>query len=203
MGRVAVGWSRKVLQRGAGNRSHQALRFVHRRVNHPVNSVNRPLESWNHSSLSVQQCGQSPHQRRAGIPQFGVVNARKPLELFDAFGCQPHPDLAAVSALANPFGQMASRQPIDQPHRAMVPDEQSIGQLADGGAVAGAPRLNCQKHLMLLRLKPFNACGLLAEVEESTDLVTKFGENVEIRNREFRRLGEGGHRPIYIVSRYV
>ena len=61
------------------------------------------------------------------------MDAGEPVEHALAAGAQPDEDLPAIGGAAVPRDQAGLLQAVDQLHRAVVPEEEPAGQLADGG----------------------------------------------------------------------
>ena len=113
----------------------------------------------------------------------------------DALGAirrQAEADLAAVTFRPNPFQKSALLQPVGKANRAVMAQNEVLGELADRRAVRFAKAPNREEHLVLLRLQAGATRGFLAEMEESADLVTEIAEGAVLPI---------GH-SVYIVSRY-
>jgi len=69
---------------------------------------------------------------------------------------------------------------VDEPHHAVVTQQQVIGDITDGGGAAGMPA-NCEEQL-ILRGRDAGVDGLLfAPVQEAPELVAKGQEPLVIR----------------------
>ena len=92
-------------------------------------------------------------------------------------------------------------QAVYQFHCAVVLDLQACGKLSDQGPRALRQAFQGQQQLMLLRLQPRAACGLLAEVKEVADLISQFREGPIVRQSELLlHARDGFHSQIlYIV----
>lgn len=89
---------------------------------------------------------------------------------------EPNHHRSAIITAADSLDQAALLQTIDQPHGAMVPYKEVSGQGADRGSVRARQCADRQQHLVLLRLEARLPCGLLAEVEELADAITKLAQ---------------------------
>jgi hypothetical protein len=147
---------------------------------------------------ALKQPAQGVDQARTGIAQLGPVYDREAPQHRFSWHRQSHSYLAPVGHAAHSFDQASLLQPVDQPDRAMVADQEVIGNLPDGGPPRLRQGARCQQQLVLLRFQPFLAGGPLAKVKEIPDLIAKLTE----RGIVFRRQGSRLLSHIYIVSRY-
>src|SRR5690349_19514801 len=80
-----------------------------------------------------------------------------------------------------------------------MPHHQVLGETADGRPTRIVEPLDCQQHLMLLRLQPFRGRRLLTEMQKAADLVSEIAEDAVIGMGK----GVGSSLHYYIVSRYL
>jgi len=79
--------------------------------------------------------------------------------------------------------QAASGQPIDQLHRGVVPDLQSLGQRADRRRPAALEAFHLQEHDVLLRLDARGTCSFLADAEKAPDVIAQIGQRLVVHSR--------------------
>jgi len=67
---------------------------------------------------------------------------------------------------AAPPHELPRLEPVQQLDRAVVPELQPVGQVADGHFLIWWCALRGEQELMLLRLEPRRACGVFTETQE-------------------------------------
>jgi hypothetical protein len=82
---------------------------------------------------------------------------------------QTEPDDALVVAVGAAPDQSQRFCPIDQTDRAVVPDQEHLGHLADGRSPRIAVPADREEQLMLHRGQPRCGCLFLAPMEEPTE----------------------------------
>jgi len=95
---------------------------------------------------------------------------------------EPDEDLPPVGPAAVTPDEPSVRQPIDEFHRAVVLKLQTLCEHADDGSFAWRKSFQREQQLVLLGLEPGRPRSVLAEVEISTDLITKFRHRPVIRS---------------------
>ncbi len=83
------------------------------------------------------------------------------------------------------MNEPARLQAIDQLDRAVMLDLQAFRQRPDGCTLPAAQALYRQERLMLLRLQTSGTRRLLAEVQETPDLVAKFPQRLNVTSGMF------------------
>ena len=73
-----------------------------------------------------------------------------------------------------PLDKAAGREPVHQLNRAVMPNLQPFGQLADPWAYRSRQPLQSKHELMLARLKTSHAGSLLTEVKKTAELIAQF-----------------------------
>ena len=96
---------------------------------------------------------------------------RKPAQYRLAFLCQAYLYLPSIALGPVPSHQPGFLQPVDQPHRAVMPQLQPFGQVTDVRIAMMC--LDGQQQLVLRRFQACPARRLVAEVQELADLVSK------------------------------
>ena len=129
----------------------------------------------------LQQRAERFHQPRAAIQKLRAVDAGQPHERTLTLRSQPDSYLAPVAIAAYALYQSALHQPVGQTHRAVMPDQQVLGDFSYRGAAGTGKRPNCQQELMLLRLEPLGMRFRLAEMKKAADLKAEVGEGLIIR----------------------
>jgi hypothetical protein len=94
--------------------------------------------------------------------------------------CQIDKDLAPVFRILLSFGQAIRDEPVDQLNGGVVPNTKTFGQDADGD-VPCRGSFDCEQSLMLLRTQPRLRCGMLTELQKSTQVITEFRQALIIR----------------------
>ncbi len=117
--------------------------------------------------------------------ELGQVLGRQPSQQGLPFGRQRNEREAPVGCRGGTGNEAAPPGTVDELDGAVVADEKAFGDLADGDAGAGIPRLEGKEELMLLGVEAGVACGGLAEVEEVADGVAEFVEERVVALRWF------------------
>ena len=95
-------------------------------------------------------------------------------------GCQHHPDDARVFGIGEPADQPSRLCPVQELHCAVMPQQQVIGQVTDGGReVAGMP-FNRHQELVLGVGEPGRARLILAPVLETTQAHAESQQMLEV-----------------------
>jgi hypothetical protein len=89
-------------------------------------------------------------------------------------------DLAVVPRIMPPFDQTIHDEPVYQLNSTIVLDAEPIGQDANGDMPFGRA-FDGQQRLMLLGTQPHFRCCAFAELQKTTELVTKLGQTLVIR----------------------
>jgi len=97
------------------------------------------------------------------LVQLAAVKRGKPRQGRGALRGQAEADLAAVARPANPFQVPSLFQPVGQPYGAVVVDQQSLGDLSNGGRFLLRRGLDHKHELMLLSFQAFGLSRLFAE----------------------------------------
>ncbi len=126
------------------------------------------------------------------------MDTRKARELSLAFRGEVHSHLTAVVRAPHPFHQTALLQPVDQPDRAVMLQEQMCRQGPNGWRVGLIPGSDGQDHLVLLWLQIFGAGGSLAEMQETADLVTELPQSPIVGTGQVLLSASAGH--VSIIS---
>ncbi len=111
---------------------------------------------------SVKSAGRSARLLRGGLGGELVEDGRQPLQFVQVRGGQPvqpagavrgepDPGDPAVAVVAPPLDQPGRFGPVDQLDRAVRPEQQVFGQVADGGRVGAGMALDGQQQLVLRR----------------------------------------------------
>jgi len=124
------------------------------------------------------------------------VGGGEPHDRVLALDSQPDPNLAPVAIAASPFHEAALHQSVGQADGAVMPDQQTRGDLSYSGTIwvttwattwairRAGKRPNRQQELMLLRLEALGPGRLFAEMEKSADVKAEIGESSIIRIRQ-------------------
>jgi hypothetical protein len=110
--------------------------------------------------------GQGPYQLRRELVQLPGMVQRKSLECPQTFGRQLQQDTTAVLAVVRTPNQSSLLASHAQLHYAVVPQPQTLSDIANRWAHAVRPSRNLQQELMLLWLKIEFRRGRFAEVEK-------------------------------------
>jgi len=93
---------------------------------------------------------------------------------------KPYVDLAPVTVTSTALYQVSFFEATDEFHRAVVLDLQTLGKVNNPAAASAIGCLQGQQKLVLLRLDPRGASGLLAEVRKAADLITELRKRLVI-----------------------
>jgi len=115
--------------------------------------------------LSVQPPQQLTHLRSDAAELF-FVGGGKLFKDFFSTGRERQIDLPAIRRPGFARDQAFRHQAVRQFHGAVVAHPQSLGQLADGEAVAARKSFDCQERLVLLRREAGALGGLFAEMQK-------------------------------------
>jgi len=108
--------------------------------------------------------------------QLRAVSAGQAFQHRPSRWCQPDDSVTPVARLALPNGEASFFQPVDEPHGAMMANQQVGGQHADRRPFRRLKPANRQHHLMLLRFQALAAGCLFTEVQKSADVIAEVGE---------------------------
>ena len=108
-----------------------------------------------------------------------------PQHLFSLWGeGDKHPPLIPLTPPAA-FDEATFGEPVDEFDRAMMRELEPLGHSADGRFPPLRQPLHGQEHLVLLGFKARRTRSLFTEAEKAAKLITKFGECLILREREF------------------
>lgn len=85
-------------------------------------------------------------------------------------------NLAAVGRIGLAFDESARFQAVHQLNSGVVPQSETVRQLADRGMSRGGKTLESEQGLMLLRLDSMTPGLHLAEMQKLPELIPKLGE---------------------------
>jgi hypothetical protein len=111
----------------------------------------------------------------ATLAEFSVMVKGELAEDSLAPGGERNQDLSAILASNVAPHQAGGRKAVDEFDRAVVPDLEPFGELADAGTRAFGQTLQSQHELMLPWLEAGITSRLLAEMKEAAKLITNFG----------------------------
>lgn len=104
--------------------------------------------------------------------QFPMVGRRQSGKGLSSQRCQLDEDLPSILRPTGPRHEAALFRTPDQFGCAVMPDDQSLGNVANGESlVIGRP--DCEQHLMLARFKARRAGCVLTELLESSNGVSE------------------------------
>jgi hypothetical protein len=95
---------------------------------------------------------------------------------------EPQQDLAPIFAATRSFQKAVRFQSINELDGAVVLDLQALGENADGGIVGSGQSLDREERLILLRLNPGGAGGLLAQILKTAHLVAELRQSAVIES---------------------
>ena len=124
---------------------------------------------------------QGSRQLRTGSFQFGAVFESELTQHGAACRSEADPHFPLIVRARPPRDRARALETVDQLDRAVMPNEQSGGNLPNRGPGAIGQALNREKQLMLLRLKTVLFCSRFAEVKKLSDLPAEFGKVTVLR----------------------
>jgi hypothetical protein len=128
----------------------------------------------------IKETSEGFDQLGAGAAQLLAMDAGEAVKNIRAFVGEADADQAAILSVADALDEAASGQAVDEADDAVMAKYQVIGELADAGRAVLVKAFDGKEQLMLLRLQPLDAGGLLAEVEEAADFVAEVAEGAVI-----------------------
>ncbi len=101
----------------------------------------------------------------------------------DAFSARGEPDFhhPAILLAAMPAHQLPRLEPVNQLDGAVMLELDPVGKLSDRCRTVFGQAFQSQQQLVLLGLEPGATRGLLAQIQEAPNLITKLGERLVIR----------------------
>jgi len=115
----------------------------------------------------------SCHQFRSRTAQFVVMMQRQFGEHFLSLGSEREEDFAAIVLSPRAMDKSSSLQTVHQFHRTVVADFHTTGQFTDSRTHVRRHALDRQHQLVLASFQTCILDHLLAETEETPDLVTE------------------------------
>ena len=112
--------------------------------------------------------------------QFGVMRRSQQLQQRFSATREGQHDFAAVRHAARAPYQALPFQAIYQFHRAVMLNQQPLGQHPDRSHPVGGQAFDSQQRLVLLRLDARGAHGVLAEIQEAANFEAKVRERLVI-----------------------
>ncbi len=112
--------------------------------------------------------------------QLPVVGGRQALDDLLAPGGEAEVNFAAIVGGGFPDDGGPAHELIDDAHRAVVPDLELLGQVADGNLAAGGAGADGKKRLVLVGRQVLGAKEVFAEAKKSPHLITKCGQGLKI-----------------------
>jgi hypothetical protein len=109
------------------------------------------------------------------------VNQGQTLEQPFSFARDLNQDLAPIAAAWRSANKASIFQPVNQFNRAVMAQQEALGEIPDRGGGAGRDSPQGQQELVLRGIDSGVACRSLAEVEETTDLESKLRQRSVIR----------------------
>ena len=122
------------------------------------------------------------HERRPRRTKFPAMVEREFAEQRVAVGGERDKDLPPINCASATFDKPLTHRPINQLNRAVMLQLEPLGEVADRGAFSFGEAFQGEHQLMLLRLQPRRVGGLLAEMNEATDLEAKRRQRPILRN---------------------
>jgi hypothetical protein len=116
-----------------------------------------------------------------------------------ALGREFHAHLSPVLVSAGLLDEAPLHQPVHQFDGAMVLELKALGQIGDGRPWVAAHTLHREHQLMVLRLDSGLPGRILAEVQETADLVTEFRQGLVVPGLKSSHRWKLNN----IVSRYI
>src|SRR5581483_2001266 len=123
--------------------------------------------------------------------KFVEVGSGKLAQPLFAFGGKPDADNAAVAVVPRALDQARGHRPVDQLDRAVVPEQQVISQLANGGRIAAGMALDRQQQLVLCRGEPGAARLGLAPMQELAQAGAEFQQVLVVHGGWLAVVGHG------------
>src|SRR5579862_431018 len=158
-------------------------------VKSPSSAAPRTSSPLPRTRAAVAERTEHGDQPRGDGAQLGSVRERQPAQEPRPRRRQGHDHLPTVARMRRTPYDATRFAPVDELDGAVVAKLQTVGQRPDrrGGAVRHAAHR--EQELVLLRLQTHVACRLLAEVQETAQLVAK--------TRQRTIVGQGKHHDVH------